>query len=252
MGATTTLHDPWSPHHAHFSPHETASLLALLETDYFIDSHAKQTKELALLRDLLTVDTLFERHENSVDRVNSPHLKKVIFDLITVDQEVDGAKIKSGNHAIIPKKHTAAAAIQQQLNDPYAPNYTAAAFLQEYMGIYSTPPNSVSPELQLRSNTTMMELLAVDESVDDTKRYHKLVHSSEYGMIEELHEVDVTVGEAKSRVSILDDFKELLAVDCFVDGKKFKSNNAQNNNIGNNGGKRSIFSVKEKYHAGLK
>eukprot|EP00956_Cyclotella_meneghiniana_P039361 scaffold170380_cov82-Cyclotella_meneghiniana.AAC.1 len=142
----------------------------------------------------------------------------------------------------------------QQLHDPYAPNYTAMASLQEYMGIfYSTPAtNSISPELQLRSNTTMMELLAVDESVDDTKRYHKLVHSSEYGLIEELHEVDVSVGEAKRRVSILDDFKELLAVDCFVDGKKSNKSNerVQNNNNGN--GKRSIFSVKEKYHAGLK
>ena len=98
----------------------------------------------------------------------------------------------------------------------------------------------------------MMNLLAMDESVDNSKRYSKLIVSDEYTIIGELYNVDNEISGVKRRALLVEDLQCLLDVDHLVDGvvttttKKVDHNN---NNSGRSGGKRSIFSVKEKYKA---
>ena len=69
-------------------------------------------------------------------------------------------------------------------------------------------------------------------------------------MIEDLYEVDLEVSSAKRRVLLIEDMQDLLDVDHLVDGKKAQANGHHAN--GHTGGKRSIFSHKEKYHASLR
>ena len=248
MAAATTDHhslfDPWSRQHTHFSAAETSSLLELLETDYLVDSHAKQTKEKALLEDLLAVDALFhlvEVHDHA-NIQTAPELKEqkdIFLDLLAIDQEIDQAK----DH----QQCSSTAA----LHDPYVRKQNT--FIQDFVGIYAPINDGArgsTPEELLRDNATMIELLAVDESVDDHKRLQKLLHSSEYGIIEDLYEIDVQVSAAKRKTLLIEDLQDLLNVDNLVDGKT--GGHANDSNPNRNGTKRSIFSHKEKYHASLK
>jgi hypothetical protein len=161
---------------------------------------------------------------------------------LAVDQEVDNAKHSSERS---PDQHFSSTTA---LHDPYVPK--EKSFIQQFVGIYS-PCNdgakgSTLEELLL-DNATMMELLAVDESVDDHKRFEMLMKSSEYAIIEDLHDVDMEVGAAKRRVLLIEDLQALLDVDNLVDGKTTIHSNGHAN--GQRSGKRSIFSFKEKYHA---
>jgi hypothetical protein len=244
-----SLFDPWSRRHTHFSAAETTSLLELLYTDYLVDSHAKETKEKALLEDLLAVDIQFHRaevrdHENIATAPELKEQKDIFLDLLAVDQEIDQFKHSAEKFVDHHYSYTTA------LHDPYVRK--EKTFIEEFEGIYA--PNidgargSSTDEL-LRDNATMMELLAVDESVDDHKRLEKLIHSSEYGLIEDLYEIDIEVSAAKRRVLLIEDLQDLLDVDHLVDGKTSAAPNEHTN--GHSGGKRSIFSHKEKYHASL-
>jgi hypothetical protein len=253
VAAATTDHhslfDPWSRRNIHFSAAETSSLLELLETDYLIDCHAKETKEKALLEDLLAVDIQFHRvevrdHENIATAPELKDQKDIFLDLLAVDQEVDQARHSA---QMSPDQHFSSSTA---LHDPYVRK--DKTFIQEFVGIYA--PNidgarGSSPEELLRDNATMMELLAVDESVDDHKRLAKLIQSSEYGIIEDLYEIDMEVSAAKRRVLLIEDLRDLLDVDHLVDGKSAARSHGPSNG---HGGKRSIFSHKEKYHAALK
>ena len=254
MAAAVTNHhslfDPWSPKHTHFSAAETSGLLELLETDYLVDSHAKETKEKALLEDLLAVDIQFHHveirdHENVQTAPELKEQRDIFLDLLSVDQEVDQAKHSAQRS---PEQHFSSTTA---LHDPYVRK--DKTFIQEFVGIYA--PNidgarGSSPDELLRDSATMMELLAVDESVDDHKRLERLINSSEYAMIEDLYEVDLEVSSAKRRVLLIEDMQDLLDVDHLVDGKKAQANGYHAN--GHTGGKRSIFSHKEKYHASLR
>lgn len=250
MSATATaqtLYDPWSRRHTHFSAAETSSLLELLTTDYLVDSHAKETKEAALLQDLWSVDLEFHRasvrdHTNVATALELKEQKDIFLDLLAVDQEVDHAKHSSERS---PHQHFSST---KALHDPYVAK--EKSFIQQFVGIYAPCNDGAkgsSPEELLRDNATMMELLAVDESVDDHKRFEKLMKSSEYAMIEELYDVDVEVGAAKRRVLLIEDLQALLDVDNLVDRKTTMQSTGNAN--GHRTGKRSIFSHKEKYHA---
>ena len=228
-------------------------MLELLSTDYLVDSHAKETKEKALLQDLLAVDIQFHRvevrdHENVATAPEMQDQKDIFLHLLAVDQEVDQAKHSSGRS---PNQHFSSTTA---LHDPYVRKENT--FIQEFVGIYASNNDGTrgsSPEEIFRDNATMIELLAVDESVDDHKRLQKLIHSSEYRIIEDLYEVDVEVSAAKSRVLLIADLQDLLDVDNLVDGKtSVPSNGHSNGHTNGHGGKRSIFSHKEKYHASLK
>jgi hypothetical protein len=252
VAATTNHHslfDPWSRRHAHFSAAETTSLLELLQTDYLVDSHAKETKEKALLQDLLAVDIQFHRvevrdHENVATAPELKEQKDIFLDLLAVDQEIDQSKHSA--EKFVDQHYSSTTA----LHDPYVRK--DKTFIQEFVGIYA--PNidgarGSSPEELLRDNATMIELLAVDDSVDDHKRLEKLLHSSEYGLIEDLYEIDTEVSAAKRRVLLTEDLQDLLDVDHLVDGKTPAASNGHMNGQGVS--KRSIFSHKEKYHASL-
>jgi hypothetical protein len=241
-----SLYDHWSRRHTHFSAAETSSLLALLTTDYLIDSHAKETKEAALLQDLLDVDLQFHRasvrdHTNVWTAPELSEQKDIFLDLLAVDQEIDGKKHSSERS---PDQHFSTT---KALYDPYVAKENS--FIHQYVGMYAASNDGArgsSPEELLRDNATMMELLAMDESVDDHKRFEKLVNSSEYLMIEELYDVDLEVGAAKRRVLFFEDLQDLLDVDNLVDGKTLIKVNHRN---GQQNGKRSIFSIKAKYNA---
>lgn len=250
MSATATaqtLYDPWSRRHTHFSAAETSSLLELLTTDYLVDSHAKETKEAALLQDLWSVDLEFHRasvrnHTNVATALELKEQKDIFLDLLAVDQEVDHAKHSSERS---PHQHFSST---KALHDPYVAK--EKSFIQQFVGIYAPCNDGAkgsSPEELLRDNATMMELLAVDESVDDHTRFEELMKSSEYAIIEELYDVDVEVGAAKRRVLLIEDLQALLDVDNLVDRKTTMQSNGNAN--GHRTGKRSIFSHKEKYHA---
>mmetsp|Transcript_15807 Transcript_15807/g.31897 ORF Transcript_15807/g.31897 Transcript_15807/m.31897 type:complete len:249 (+) Transcript_15807:34-780(+) len=233
----TLLHDPWSRHHNHYSPTEASALLDLLAVDYLVDSHRAPPKEHLLLQDLWKVDNQFRRfddYENNDARVH----KDTFLDLIATDQEVDRA-----NHSKekMPERHYTSS---KALHDPYRPK-NGNDSIDLWTGVYAANNDGAkgsSHRELLRDNKVMMHLLAMDESVDDHKKWTKDVESDEYALIGDLHEVDLEVGAAKSRALFLEDLQGLLDVDHFVDGKKMSETQEKN-------GKRAIFSVKEKYKA---
>ena len=141
--------------------------------------------------------------------------KDLLLDLLRTDQQVDGAK--EGRRR----------AASGTLHDPYVKEvYTAV----EQSGGWSPGDDPV-----------MMQLLAVDESVGDGRRRRQLVQSEASAIIGDLHEVDREVGAARRRALLVEDLQALLDVDHLVGGvTKAKAER---------GGKRSIFSVKEKYTA---
>ena len=172
--------------------------------------------------DLLAVDAEFAaanaRDHESV--ATAPALrgeKDLLLDLLRTDQQVDGAK--EGRRR----------AASGTLHDPYVKEvYTAV----EQSGGWSPGDDPV-----------MMQLLAVDESVGDGRRRRQLVQSEASAIIGDLHEVDREVGAARRRALLVEDLQALLDVDHLVDGVTKAEAEAER------GGKRSIFSVKEKYTA---
>ncbi len=233
----TLLHDPWSQHHNHYSPTETSALLDLLSVDYLVDSHRAPPKEHLLLQDLWNVDNQFRRFDDYEH--NDAHVHKDAFlDLLATDQEVDRANRSKEK---MPEGHYASS---KALHDPYRPKKDDDS-IELWTGVYAANNDgargSSHGEL-LRDNKILMHLLAVDESVDDRKKWTKEVESDEYALIGDLHEVDLEVGAAKSRALFLEDLQGLLDVDLLVDGKKKTETQGK-------GGKRAIFSVKEKYKA---
>lgn len=251
---TTHLHDPFSPqatsHYA--TPAEATALLDLLAVDLLIDSKSPaQSLETSLLNDLLAVDIQFDRAESRATSnvITAPSLaedKKLLLDLLMVDQQVDGARGRTTSG----EEHYSTTLA---LHDPYGKKvYTSIDIVDTsmMMHINGAPGTSKDKEQQvLRDNATMMHLLAMDESIDNTKRYTKLIESDVYTIIGDLYDVDVKVSGAKERKTNVEDLQCLLDVDHLVDGRGNTNNKVGNDNNNEGGGKRSIFSVKEKYTA---
>eukprot|EP00581_Thalassiosira_minuscula_P011227 CAMPEP_0183722992 /NCGR_PEP_ID=MMETSP0737-20130205/14761_1 /TAXON_ID=385413 /ORGANISM="Thalassiosira miniscula, Strain CCMP1093" /LENGTH=237 /DNA_ID=CAMNT_0025953241 /DNA_START=1 /DNA_END=714 /DNA_ORIENTATION=+ len=228
----TLLHDPFSPRRVHYSPDETIALLELLATDHLVDSRASAPAETSLLNDLLAVDLEFDRadirqHKNVATAPALKDEKDLFLDLLRTDMAVDGARGSTSSE----EQHYATSSA---LHDPYVKE--EHAMIRSFIGLYAG-----SEEQQLRDNAVMMHLLAVDENVDDSKRFHKLVGSKESAIVAELYDVDREVSGAKRRALLVEDLQGLLDVDRLVDGVK------QPEQV--SGGKRSIFTAKEKYTA---
>lgn len=248
--ATPTLHDPFQPKVSHHPPSELAALLDLLAVDNLIDASAPPAAETNLINDLLAVDLEFDRADARAHRAvaTAPELKEdknLFLDLLRVDREVDAAKgATSSADAQRPRGGA--------MHDPYARVERRA--VERFHGVYGhdnpaiTKGKKEEHEL-LRDNATMMHLLAVDESVDNTKRYQSLVASDGYAIIGELYEVDKEVSGAQTRVHLVEDLQCLLDVDHLVDGVKQLTDDVADQATGGAEGKRSIFSVKEKYTA---
>lgn len=248
----TLLHDPFSRHHTHYSPSETipSILLDLLATDHVVDSHAAPPPTTNLLNDLLAVDLEFDRahvrdHYNVATAPSLKEEKDVFLDLLSTDQEVDNAKKN-----VPQQQQQQHYATSKALCDPYVKKECRVVDLfagQVYGGVQATSGKKGDEEQQqLRDNVVMMHLLAVDESIDDSKRLNKLVSSDDSAIIGELYDVDREVSGAKQRVLLVEDLQSLLDVDHLVDGVKKADAGAS---AGSEGAKRSIFSVKEKYSA---
>ncbi|KAL7534938.1 hypothetical protein ACHAXR_006163 [Thalassiosira sp. AJA248-18] len=250
----TTIHDPFSPHNTtHYSPNETAALLDLLAVDILIDSRSPPPIEHTLLNELLAVDLEFSRATDTRSHRNiatAPELKEdkdVFLDLLKTDLEVDGANGKmtspSGCSSSDNDQHYASS---KALHDPYVKKeYTTIEASFAPGMLYNNKKED--DQIVLRDNATMMHLLAMDESVDDSKRYQKLIASDDYAIIGELYDVDREVSGAKRRALLVEDLQGLLDVDHLVDGVTKADGGAGAGEGG--GGKRSIFSVKEKYTA---
>ena len=246
------MHDPFSPKTVHYSPTETYALLDLLSVDILIDSKAPPPVETSLLNDLLSVDLEFARadvrtHHNVATAPELSADKALFLDLLKVDQQVDNAHGRNNEGG---EQHCATS---KALHDPY--QKTEYTSISAESGMYTSTiaasaRDSRSETNQLRDNTIMMHLLAMDESVDDSKRYHKLIESNESDIIGELYMLDKQVSGAKRKVTLVQDLQGLLDVDHLVDGVKKGGATAGSGSSGG-GEKRSIFSVKEKYTAKL-
>mmetsp|Transcript_1394 Transcript_1394/g.2408 ORF Transcript_1394/g.2408 Transcript_1394/m.2408 type:complete len:273 (-) Transcript_1394:327-1145(-) len=258
----TPLHDPFSGHHTHYSPSETipSLLLDLLATDHLVDSHAAPPATTNLLNDLLAVDLEFDRvnvrdHYNVATAPSLKEEKDVFMDLLSTDQEVDNAAKKQKGENVPQQHQQQHYATSKALCDPYVKKECRVVDLfagQVYGGV-AQATSSTSKKVgneeqqQLRDNLVMMHLLAVDESIDDSKRLNKLMSSDDFAIIGELYDVDREVSGAKQRVLLVEDLQSLLDVDHLVDG--VKKTDVTSASAGSEGGKRSIFSVKEKYSA---
>jgi len=169
--------------------------------------------------------------------------KLLLLDLLKNDFYVDGLK-----HQRYAADHT-----NMTFHDPYVKReYTSIIDHYSHGMYYHDGDSSRRNEQQLlRDNVVMMNLLAMDESVDNSKRYSKLIVSDEYTIIGELYNVDNEISGVKRRALLVEDLQCLLNVDHLVDGVTTTTTKKvdHNNNGGRSGGKRSIFSVKEKYKA---
>jgi len=245
----THLHDPFAHTTHHFSPAETSSLLSLLAVDHIVDSHAASSSpDVLLLNDLLAVDTEFARADArdryDVATASSRRDERDVFlDLLGTDMAVDGVKRSPMDRTDM---HHVKAGSNMALHDPYAREERSAIHL--FPGAYATTGYGASTQAaRLRDDAAMMHLLAVDEDVDGSKRYQRLIASDDYAIVGELHAVDVEVGGAKRRALLTEDLRGLLDVDHLVDG--VKKHAVAEGGGGATGGKRSIFSMKEKYVA---
>lgn len=232
----TFLHDPWSQHHSHYSPADTAALIDLLAVDYLVDSHRTPPKEHTLLEDLWKVDLQFRQVD--VREHDDAHVHKDTFlDLLATDQEVD---LKRNSKRRFSGQHYSTA---KALHDPYVPKEDGSIHL--FTGVYAgenAGSKRRNDDASLKDNAVMMHLLSVDESVDDRKRWTKDVESDDYALIGDLYEIDVEVSGAKRRALLVEDLQGLLDVDHLVDGVKKEKTPAKAKQVG----KRSIFSSKEK------
>ena len=289
--SSTLLHDPFSLHNTYHhtsgdDEEEATLLLDLLAIDQLIDTRTGiSSPDTLLLNDLLSTDIEIERANNyhHTAMETAPEMndeKLLLLDLLKNDFYIDGLK-----HQQYAVDHT-----NMTFHDPYVKReYTSIIDHSHGMYYHNNGGNSRRNEQQqlrdnvvmmnllamdesvdnskrysklivsdeylhqqlLRDNVVMMNLLAMDESVDNSKRYSKLIVSDEYTIIGELYQVDNEISGVKRRALLVEDLQCLLDVDHLVDGvvtttKKVDHNN---NNGGHSGGKRSIFSVKEKYKA---
>ena len=251
--ASTLLHDPFSVHNTYHhtsgdDEEEATLLLDLLAIDQLIDTRSGiSSPDTLLLNELLSTDIEIERannyHHTAVETAPEMNDEKLLLlDLLKNDFYVDGLK-----HQRYAADHT-----NMTFHDPYVKREYTSIIDHSHGMYYHDGGSSRRNEQQLlRDNVVMMNLLAMDESVDNSKRYSKLIVSDEYSIIGELYQVDNEISGVKRRALLVEDLQCLLDVDHLVDGvvtMKTKKVDHNNNN-GRSGGKRSIFSVKEKYKA---
>ena len=200
--AATILYDPFSQHKSDIKDDEATLLLDLLALDQQVDITAgRSSPDTILINDLLAVDIEFAKADN---REHMNEEKDTFLDLLRTDLLVDGVTLGQ-QHAINSKL----------LNDPYVmQNKHLSIDLSHRM--YAASMND-DGEQQLRDNVVMMHLLTIDESVDGSKRYQKLIASDDYVTIGELYKVDNQVNGPQRRVLLVEDLQGLLDVDHLVD-----------------------------------
>lgn len=210
----TPLYDPFS-HHRHLNLHHLSSsrghsshtsassssndailILDLLAVDHLIDSYTPLKHEESLWNALLAVDMECGRaHDRSHTNFGTaPALRderEIFLDLLHTDQMVDNNVVASRSRSM------------ELLHDSYARK------------VHSTMDRIVDNR---EDNVIMMQLLAMDESVDGTKRQHKFIASDEYSIIGEMYLVDCEVSGAQRRTLLVGDLQCLLDVDHFIDG----------------------------------
>lgn len=225
--AAVNFYDPYAPKQAQYSPSETAALLDLLAVDNLIDSKSPllaEEHEIHLLNDLLAVDLEFSRakfqnHSNVITASELTELRDVFLDLLAVDQEVDHAA--SRRASAVEQQYQQHHSSTTALCDPYAPK--AHSLIHPFTGVYAADNDGVggaSEEQQLRDNAILMYLLAVDESVDQSKRWNKFVESDSYEILEDLYLIDKEISGAKTRETLVEDLQCLLDVDYEVDSAR--------------------------------
>ena len=247
--ASTPLHDPFSLHNTYHhesgnDEEEATLLLDLLAIDELIDTRTGiSSPETKLLNDLLSTDIEIERannyHHTAVETAPEMNDEKLLLlDLLRNDFYIDGLK-----HQQYAADHT-----NMTFHDPYVKReYTSIDHSHGGMYYHGDNRNEQQQQQLLSDNVVMMNLLAMDESVDNSKRYSKLIVSDEYTIIGELYNIDNIISGVKRRALLVEDLQCLLDVDHLVDGVSTKK--VDHNNSVSSGGKRSIFSVKEKYKA---
>ena len=201
--AGTILYDPFSQHKSDIKHDETATLLLdLLALDQQVDiTSGRSSPTTTLLNDLLAIDIEFTKADN---RQHMNEEKDTFLDLLRIDLLVDGVSL--GQHHAISSK---------LLNDPYVMQNKHSSIDLSH-GMYVASMNN-DGEQQLRDNVVMMHLLAVDESVDGSKRYQKLIASNDNVTIGELYKVDNEINGPQRRALLVEDLQGLLDVDHLVD-----------------------------------
>ena len=112
-------------------------------------------------------------------------------------------------------------AINGMLIDPYVKREYTSIDLSH--GMYNLAAaavnvtNNNTEQQLLRDNVVMMHLLSVDDSVDNSKKYQRLIVSDEYAIIGELYEVDNLVNGPQRRATLVQDLQGLLDIDHLVD-----------------------------------
>jgi len=117
--------------------------------------------------------------------------REIFLDLLHTDQMVDNNVVASRSRSM------------ELLHDSYARK------------VHSTMDRIVDNR---EDNVIMMQLLAMDESVDGTKRQHKFMASDEYEIIGDMYMVDCEVSGAQRRTLLVEDLQCLVDVDHFIDG----------------------------------
>ena len=202
--AATILYDPFSHHKSDIKDDEATLLLDLLALDQQVDITAgRSSPTTTLINDLLAVDIEFAKADN---REHMNEEKDTFLDLLRTDLLIDGVTL--GQHHTISSKLL--------LFDPYVmQKINKHSSIDLSHGMYAASMND--GEQQLRDNVVMMHLLAVDESVDGSKRYQKLIASDDYETIGELYKVDIEINGPQRRALLGEDLQGLLDVDHLVD-----------------------------------
>jgi len=209
--AATILYDPFSHHNPDIKDDEATLLLDLLALDQQVDiTSGRSSPTTTLLNDLLAIDIEFAKADN---RTHMNEEKETFLDLLRIDLLVDGVSLGQ-QHAISSKL----------LHDPYVMQNKHSSIDLSH-GMYAASMND--GEQQLRDNVVMMHLLAIDESVDGSKRYQKLIASDDYVTIGELYKVDNEVNGPQRHALLVEDLQGLLDVDHLVD-LGIKSKNDEN------------------------
>jgi len=201
--AATILYDPFSQHKSDVKDDEATLLLDLLALDQQVDiTSGRSSPTTTLLNDLLAIDIEFAKADN---REHMNEEKETFLDLLRTDLLVDGVSLGQ-QHAISSKL----------LYDPYVMQNKHSSIDLSH-GMYAATSMNDDGEQQLRDNVVMMHLLAVDESVDGSKRYQQLIASDDYVTIGELYKVDNQVNGPQRRALLVEDLQGLLDVDHLVD-----------------------------------
>jgi len=202
--AATILYDPFSHHNPDIKDDEATLLLDLLALDQQVDiTSGRSSPTTTLLNDLLAIDIEFAKADN---RQHMNEENDTFLDLLRIDLLVDGVSLGK-DHAISSKL----------LYDPYIMQNTHSSIDLSH-GMYAAAISTNDDgEQQLRDNVVMMHLLAIDESIDGSKRYQKLIASDDYVTIGELYKVDNEINGPQRRALLVEDLQGLLDVDHLVD-----------------------------------